>query len=112
MLGLQYHPATLLALILIVTFSAHIFTNAILKNMKKTNKMKFYISGKIGEKVISKATRRKFAEAEEMLRDMIERGEIGKGMIDLGESCNAGSVKVKYVLKKRPWIITIEARRK
>ena len=34
------------------------------------------------------------------LRDMIERGEIGKGMIDLGESCNAGSVVVKYVLKK------------
>ncbi|GEM_PF-6830889 len=28
---------TLLALILIVTFSAHIFTNAILKNMKKMN---------------------------------------------------------------------------
>ena len=46
------------------------------------------------------------------LRDMIERGEIGKGMIDSGESYNAGSVKVKYVLKKRPWIITIEARRK
>lgn len=46
------------------------------------------------------------------LRDMIERGEIGKGMIDSGERCNAGSVKVKYVLKKRPWIITIEARRK
>ena len=46
------------------------------------------------------------------LRDMIERGEIGKGMIDSGESRNAGSVKVKYVLKKRPWIITIEARRK
>ena len=35
MLGLRYHLATLLALILIVTFSAHIFTNAILKNMKK-----------------------------------------------------------------------------
>lgn len=28
-------PCTLLALSLIVTFSAHIFTNAILKNMKK-----------------------------------------------------------------------------
>ena len=34
MLGLLYHHATLLALILIVTFSAHIFTSAILKIMK------------------------------------------------------------------------------
>ena len=62
MLGLRYHLATLLALILIVTFSAHIFTNAILK------KMKFHISGKIGGEVISEATRRKFARAEEMLK--------------------------------------------
>ena len=38
MLGLRYHLATLLALILIVTFSAHIFTNAIQKNMKKMKK--------------------------------------------------------------------------
>jgi hypothetical protein len=37
MLGLLYHHATLLALILIVTFSAHIFTNAILKNQKTMN---------------------------------------------------------------------------
>lgn len=39
MLGLRYHLAILLALILIVTFSAHIFTNAILKNMMKMNKV-------------------------------------------------------------------------
>ena len=39
MLGLLYHHATLLALILIVTFSAHIFTNAILKNLKNLKKM-------------------------------------------------------------------------
>ena len=45
------------------------------------------------------------------LRDMIERGEIGKEMIDSGERFNAGSVKVRYGLKKRPWIITIEAKR-
>ena len=43
MLGLQYLLATLLALILIVTFSAHIFTNAILKNMKKMNKVIYKI---------------------------------------------------------------------
>lgn len=70
MLGLLYHHATLLPLTLIVTFSAHISTNAILKNMKKNmkNNMKVYISGKIGEEVISEATRRKFAKAEEMLK--------------------------------------------
>ena len=39
MLGLRYHLATLLALILIVMYSAHIFTNAILKNMKNMMKM-------------------------------------------------------------------------
>lgn len=41
MLGPRYHLATLLALILIVMFSAHIFTNAILKmmNMMKMNKL-------------------------------------------------------------------------
>ena len=39
MLGSLYHHATLLALILIVMYSAHIFTNAILKNMMKMNKV-------------------------------------------------------------------------
>lgn len=34
-LGLQYRPVILPALIRIVTFSAHIFTNAIPKNTKK-----------------------------------------------------------------------------
>lgn len=38
MLGLQYHLATLPVLILIVTFSAHIFTNAILMTKIMTNK--------------------------------------------------------------------------
>lgn len=42
MLGLQYHPATLLALILIATFSVHIFTNAILKSMKTMKKINFF----------------------------------------------------------------------
>ena len=45
MLGLLYHHATLLALILIVTFSALIFTSAILKimKMKKMNKTKQFL---------------------------------------------------------------------
>ena len=71
MLGLRYHLATLLALILIVTFSAHIFTNAILKNtkmMKNMKKIKFYISGKIGEEVPSPETLAKFKAAEDMLK--------------------------------------------
>ena len=68
MLGLLYHHATLLPLILIATFNAPIFTNAILKNLKKMKKIKVYISGKIGEEVISEATRQKFARAERMLR--------------------------------------------
>lgn len=35
---------------------------------KRISNMKVYISGKIGEEVISEATRQKFARAEEMLR--------------------------------------------
>ena len=68
MLGLQYHLATLLALILIVTYNAHIFTNAILKNLKKMKKMKIYISGKIGEEIPSPETLAKFKAAEDMLK--------------------------------------------
>ena len=64
-LGLPYRLATLLPLIPIVTFSALIFTNAILKNMKM---MKVYISGKIDVAVTSEADRQKFARAEEMLK--------------------------------------------
>ena len=64
-LGLLYRHVTLLPLILIVTFSVLIFTNAILKNMKM---MKVYISGKIDVAVISEADRQKFARAEEMLK--------------------------------------------
>ena len=38
--------------------------------------MKVYISGKIGEEVISEATRQKFAEAEQMLREPDFKGNI------------------------------------
>ena len=72
MLGWLYHHATLLAPILIVTFSAHIFTNAILKNMMKMknmkNNMKFYVCGKIGKNNPSPETLAKFKKAEDMLR--------------------------------------------
>lgn len=45
------------------------------------------------------------------MREAIEKGDIGRWLIDLGENTHAGSVRVKYTLKKRPWIVTIEARR-
>lgn len=101
MLGLQYHLATLLALILIVTYSVPIFTNAILKNMKKMKKMKFYISGKIGEEVISEATRRKFAKAEAMLKS--------KGFEVFTPTCEEWQRHVRVMYEKdrnakEPWL--------
>lgn len=44
-------------------------------------------------------------------REAIENGNIGGWLIEQGENTGAGSVKVKYTLKKRPWIFTIEAKR-
>ena len=32
-------------------------------------------------------------------------------MIDNAEGCNAGSVRVRLVLKRRPWIATLEVKR-
>lgn len=44
-------------------------------------------------------------------REAIANGNIGPYLIESGEKVNAGSVKVKYTLKNRPWVVTIEARR-
>ena len=44
-------------------------------------------------------------------REAIENGKIGRYMIESGENVGAGSVKVKYHFKNRPWVVTIEARR-
>ena len=44
-------------------------------------------------------------------REAIERGIIGGWLIDSGEKTGAGSVKIKYALKDRPWVVTIEAKR-
>ena len=98
MLGLLYHHATLLPLILIVTYSAHIFTNAILKNMKKMKKMKVYISGKIGEEVISEATRQKFEKAGKMLLE--------KGYEVVDPACEKYQREMEEELgeKERNWI--------
>lgn len=45
------------------------------------------------------------------LREAIENGNIGTYLIESGERVNAGSVKVKYAFKNRPWVVTIEAKR-
>lgn len=45
------------------------------------------------------------------LREAIENGNIGAYLIESGEEINAGSVKVKYAYKKRPWVLIIEAKR-
>lgn len=44
-------------------------------------------------------------------REAIVNGKIGTFLIDSGEKVNAGSVKVKYAHKNRPWVVTIEAKR-
>ena len=36
---------------------------------------------------------------------------IGRWLVDQGEKTHAGSVKVKYALKNRPWVVTVEAKR-
>lgn len=44
-------------------------------------------------------------------REAIANGNIGPYLIESGEKVNAGSVKVKYTLKNRPWVVTVEAKR-
>lgn len=46
------------------------------------------------------------------LRKLLSEGNYGKYLIDMGERSGAGSVRVVYTLKNRPWVITIEAKRK
>ena len=44
-------------------------------------------------------------------REAIESGKLGNWLIDSGEKANAGSVMVKYTLKNRRWVVTVEAKR-
>ena len=44
-------------------------------------------------------------------REAIVNGKIGAYLIESGEKVKAGSVKVKYTLKNRPWVVTVEARK-
>lgn len=44
-------------------------------------------------------------------REAVEKGDIGGFLIESGEKVCAGSVRVRYALKKRPWVVTIEVRK-
>lgn len=44
-------------------------------------------------------------------RRLVENGKIGDYLIKMAEETNAGSVRVRYVLKNKPWVVTIEAKR-
>jgi len=44
-------------------------------------------------------------------REAIVRGDLGSWLVKNGEKAHAGSVKVKYALKDKPWIIEFIARR-
>ena len=44
-------------------------------------------------------------------REAVENGNIGGWLIKTGEKSGAGSVKVKYKIKNRPWVVSVEARR-
>ena len=44
-------------------------------------------------------------------RKAVEHGGIADFIMDQGEKFGAGSVVVRYTLKNRPWIVTLEAKR-
>ena len=44
-------------------------------------------------------------------REAIDNGNFGAYLIESGEKINAGSVKVKFRHKNRPWVVIIEAKR-
>ena len=44
-------------------------------------------------------------------REAVANGNIGSYLIESGEKVNAGSVKVKFRHKNRPWVVIIEAKR-
>lgn len=44
-------------------------------------------------------------------RQLLEEANFVEFLIKTGKETNADSVKVRYVLKKKPWVVTIEAKR-
>ena len=45
-------------------------------------------------------------------REAIANGNFGNYLVEAGEKANARSVKVGYTLKNRPWVVTVEVRRR
>lgn len=63
-------------------------------------KMRIYISGKIGEEVISDATRQKFARAEEMLKELNKDNTVINPACVYIQEC----IQMHYEMKGvRPW---------
>ena len=46
------------------------------------------------------------------LRQLLEDGDLAGSLIELAESSNANLATTRYHLKRRPWTVTIEARRR
>lgn len=46
------------------------------------------------------------------LRQLLEVEDLAGGLIEPSESSNANLARVRYHLKRRPWTVTIEARRR
>jgi len=46
------------------------------------------------------------------LREVSERGDLAGGLIESAEHFGAGSACMRIVLRNKPWILTIEVRRK
>jgi hypothetical protein len=45
------------------------------------------------------------------LRQSMEKRELGTWLVVQGEAVKADSVRIRFWLKKKPWVVTIEARR-
>ncbi len=81
-----------------VAMSAHISMNVFQKNQKKI------MNKKMHRMKLTLPAIRKF-------RESIGGNDIGGFLIDMCEKAGAGSTKVKFRIKHKPYVVTIEARR-
>lgn len=63
------------------------------------------------KKYRSRRTLKLTVPAIRAFRRSVENEKIGDYLIKSGEETNADSVRVRYMLKKKPWVVTIEAKR-
>lgn len=63
------------------------------------------------KKYRSRRTLKLTVPAIRAFRRSVENEKIGDYLIKSGEETNADSVRVRFVLKKIPWAVTIEAKR-